>query len=80
MQYKVTVRPLGKPDIDLGLCRVSLTKDGSLLIMDEDGIDIRYSAQRCRVECMARKVVIISGVTDAPEFVEFFCIYPEGRQ
>jgi hypothetical protein len=78
MQYKVTVKPLGKKRIYLGLCKISMDKHGSLLVLDEDGIDVRYSAQRCRVECMAREVVLISGVTSKPEYVEVFCMYAEG--
>ena len=78
MQYKVTVQPLGKKPIDFGLCQISLDKHGSLLVLDEDGIGVCYSAIRCRVECMARDVVIISGFTHQPEFVEVFCMYAEG--
>ena len=78
MQYKVTVQPLGRKPIDHGLCKISLDKHGLLLVMDEDGIDVRFSAQRCRVDVMARDVVIISGITTKPEFVEVFCVYVEG--
>ena len=78
MQYKVTVQPLGKNPIDLGLCKISLDKHGSLLVLDADGIDVRYSAQRCRVDVMARDVVIISGFTTKPEYVEVFCMYAGG--
>jgi hypothetical protein len=78
MQYKVTVQPLGRKPIDLGLCQISLDKHGSLLVLDEDGIDVRYSAQRCRVDVMAQEVIVISGVTSKPEFVEVFCLYAEG--
>jgi len=78
MQYKVTVQPLGRHPIDLGLCKISLDKHGSLLVLDEDGIGVRYSAQRCRVDVMARDVIVISGVTHKPEFVEVFCMYAEG--
>ena len=78
MQYKVTVQPLGRKPIDLGLCQISLDKYGSLLVLDADGIDVRFSAQRCRVDGMARNVVIISGFTDKPEYVEVFCMYAEG--
>ena len=78
MQYKVTAQPLGRKPIDLGLCKISLDKHGSLLVLDADGIDVRYSAQRCRVDVMARDVIIISGFTSKPEFVEVFCLYAEG--
>jgi hypothetical protein len=78
MQYKVTVQPLGRKPIDFGLCKISLDKHGSLLVLDADGIGVRYSAIRCWVECMGRDVVIISGFTDRPEFVEVFCMYAEG--
>jgi hypothetical protein len=78
MQYKVTVQPLGRKPIDLGLCRISLDKHGSLLVLDEDGIDVRFSAQRCRVDVMARAVVIISGFTTKPEYVEVFCMCAGG--
>ena len=79
MKYKVTIHPLGQIDpIDLGLCRISLDRHGSLLVLDEDGMLVRYSAQRCRVECMAREVIIISGFTAKPEYVEVFCVYAEG--
>ena len=78
MQYKVTVQPLGHKPNDLGLCQISLDKYGSLLVLDEDGIDVRFSAQRCQVDVMARNVVKISGFTHQPEFVEVFCMYTEG--
>jgi hypothetical protein len=80
MQYKVTVQPLGRKPIDLGLCQISLDKHGSLLVLDEDGAGVKYSVQRCRVDGMARNVVIISGFTDKPEFVEVFCMYAEGGE
>jgi hypothetical protein len=50
----------------------------ALLVLDADGIGVRYSAIRCRVDVIARDVVIISGFTDRPEFVEVFCMYAEG--
>ena len=78
MQYKVTVQPLGRKPIDLGLCQISLDKYGSLLVLDEDGISVKFSAQRCRVDVMARDVIIVSGFTHKPEFVEVFCMYAEG--
>jgi hypothetical protein len=78
MQYKVTVQPLGRKPIDHGLCQISLDKHGSLLVLDEDGAGVKFSAQRCRVDVMARDVVIISGFTHKPEFVEVFCMYAGG--
>ena len=78
MKYKVSIHPLGRKPIDLGLCKISLDRHGSLLVLDEDGILVRYSAQRCRVESIARAVIIISGFSDKPEYVEVFCMYAEG--
>jgi hypothetical protein len=78
MKYKVSIHPLGRKPKDIGLCTISLDRHGSLLVLDEDGILVRYSAQRCRVECMAREVIIISGFSDKPEYVEVFCMYAEG--
>jgi hypothetical protein len=78
MQYKVTVQPLGRKPIDHGLCQISLDKHGSLLVLDEDGAGVKFSAQRCRVDVMARDVIIISGFTTNPEFVEVFCMYVGG--
>ena len=78
MHYKVTVQPLKRKPVELGLCQISLDRHGSLLVLDADGIDVRYSAQRCRVDVIARAVVIISGFSTVPEYVEVFCMYVEG--
>jgi hypothetical protein len=78
MQYEVTVQPLMRKPVDLGLCQISLDRRGSLLVLDADGIDVLFSAQRCRVDVMARAVVVISGYSTVPEYVEVFCAYVEG--
>ena len=74
--YNVTIEYLGRKRKDkFTLSTICLGKDGSFLVMDSDGQNVRFVANDCNVEQIAAHVIILRGYTDKPQHVTAYCVY-----
>jgi len=74
--YNVTIEYLDtKRQHKFPLSTICLGKDGSFLVMDSEGQNVRFVANDCRVEQIAAHVIILRGYTDKPQHVTAYCVY-----
>ena len=74
--YNVTIEYLGRKRKDkFPLSTICLGKDGSFLVMDSDGQNVRFVANDCKVEQIAAHVIIFRGYTEKPQHVTAYCVY-----
>ena len=79
--FDVRIEYLGRKKFDtFERSTICLGREGDFMVMDSEGMTVRFIAHSCRVEQIAAHVIIITGFTDHPRHITAYCVYANDKE